>query len=177
MRKVVTQLKRGADLIEVMTRDGMLDTDDCPGMVVMIWSILGPVSNFHCFAPMRQAWDAFFDIRVEPPPARITDAIFAASLQTPWGILGLLSSDNQTWLIPRERHQPFLKATLAVWDELDAIGPRYYVVGQGQRLWALPNNLHYVLANMGVPNDMLRSPLPPEGPRALLRYARPAAQA
>ena len=97
----------------------------------------------------QSAWDAFFDIRVEPPPVRITDAIFEASLQTPWGILGLLSSDNQTWLIPRERHQPFLKATLAFWDELDAIGPRYYVVGQSQRLWTLPNNLHYVLANMG----------------------------
>jgi hypothetical protein len=43
---------------------------------------------------------------------------------------------------------------------------------QGERLWDLPNNLHYVLANMGVPNDVLRARLPPEGPRSLLRYAR-----
>jgi hypothetical protein len=33
----------------------------------------------------------------------------------------------------------------------------------------VPNNLHYVLANMGVPNDVLQAPLPPEG---RLRYAR-----
>lgn len=176
MRKIVAQLKRGAELIDVMTNDGMLDTADHPGLIVMVRSILGPVPNFHCFAPMRQAWDAFFDIRVEPPPARITDAIFEASLQTPWGILGLLSSDNQTWLIPRERHQPFLKATLAMWDELDSVGPRYYWTVQGERLWRVARGLHYVLANMGIPNDMLRSPLPPEGPRGLLRYARPVAQ-
>lgn len=178
MRKVVTQLRRGAGLIELMTKDGMLDTDDYPGaLIVMLRSILGPVQNFHCFAPMRQAREAFFDIRVEPPPARITDGLFEDSLKTPWGVLGLLSSDNAPWVWPSERHQPFLKAALAFWDELDAVGPRYYASLQGRRLWAIPNNLHYVLANMGVPNDVLRAPLPPEGPRGLLRYARPMAQA
>jgi hypothetical protein len=178
LRKIVTQLKRGAGLIELMTKDGMLDTADHSGLIVMVRSILGQVPNFHCFAPWRLAEDPLRDLRTDQTVPSIEDeSVFVASLQTPWGILGLLSSDNQTWLIRKERHQPFLKATLAFWDELDAVGPRYYVVGQGQRLWALPNNLHYVLANIGVPNDMLRSPLPPEGPRALLRYARPAAQA
>ena len=61
-----------------------------------------------------------------------------------------------------------------VWDDLDAVGPRYYAAVQGQRLWSLPTGLHYVLANMGVPNDVLRAPLPAEGPRVLLRYARAA---
>jgi hypothetical protein len=45
-------------------------------------------------------------------------------------------------------------------------------IGPAQRLWTLPNNLHYVLANMGVPNDALRAPLPPGGPRALLQHAQ-----
>ena len=103
--------------------------------------------------------------------------MFVDSLRTPWGILGLLSSDNQTWLIRRERHQPFLKSALAFWDELDAVGPRYYWAGQGERLWGVARGLHYVLANMGVPNDMLRASLPPEGPCGLLRYAMPVAQA
>jgi hypothetical protein len=178
MSKVVTQLKRGAGLIEVMTQDGMLDTAETPGLIVMIRSILGPVSNFHCFAPWRQAEDPLHDQRTDPTvPAAAEEAVFVASLQTPWGILGLLSSDNQTWLIRRERHQPFLNATLMFWNELDAIGPRYYEAGQAERLWKLPTNLRYVLANMGVPNDILNSPLPPGGPRALLPYARPAAQA
>jgi hypothetical protein len=45
---------------------------------------------------------------------------------------------------------------------------------QGTTLWSIPNNLHYVLANMGVPHDLLRAPLPAEGPRGLLRYVRVA---
>ena len=177
MSKVVTQLKRGADLVEVMTKDGMLDTAKTPGNLVMIRSILGPVQNFHCFAPWRQAWEAFFNIGTEPPPARIPDGIFDASLKTAWGVLGLLSSDNQTWLIPRERHQLLLNATLTFWDELDAVGPRYCWAQPGDRLWGVARGLHYVLANMGVPGEVLRAPLPPGGPRALLQYARPVAQA
>lgn len=81
--------------------------------------------------------------------------------------------DNRSWLYPTARHEPFLHAALAAWDELDAVGARYYVAVQGERLWSTPNNLHYVLGNMGVPNELLRAPLPPEGPRALLRYIKP----
>lgn len=173
MRRVVSQLKRGANLVEVMTRDGMLDVADTPGLIVMIRSILGPISNFHCFAPMRDAWEALSDLRTEPTvPSAAEESTFADSLRTPWGILGLLSPDNQPWLIRKSWHQAFLDAALEFWNELDSVGPRYFWVGQGERLWARPNNLHYVLANMGVPNDALRAPLPPDGPRALLRYAR-----
>jgi hypothetical protein len=39
----------------------------------------------------------------------------------------------------------------------------------------MPNNLKYVMANLGVPTELLTAPLPPEGPGALLRYVRPAA--
>jgi hypothetical protein len=173
MRRVITQLKRSANLIDVMTHEGMLDPAEHPGMLLMIKSARGPELHFHCFAPWRLAWDVLFDLRPEPTlPAPVEDAIFAASLEVPWGVLGLLSSDNQPWLYPKERHQPFLEATLAVWDELDAVGARYYVALQGRRLWTVPTNLHYVLANMGVPIDVLRAPLPPQGPRSLLRYAR-----
>jgi hypothetical protein len=132
----------------------------------------GAASNFHCFAPWRLAWDVMFDLRAQPTvPAPVEEAIFAASLDVPWGVLGLLSADNQSWLIPRERYQPLLHAALSLWDELDAVGARY-CWSVGERLWSVPNNLHLVLANMGVPGDVLRAPLPPEGPRALLRYTR-----
>jgi hypothetical protein len=36
----------------------------------------------------------------------------------------------------------------------------------------MPNNLKYVMANLGVPAEALTTPLPPEGPRALLQYVR-----
>ena len=173
MRTVVSQLKRGEELGEVMIRDGMLDTSAYPGMLVLAGIVHGSVTSFHCSMPWRKAWDALFDPNTPTVPTPIEDAIFEASLRTPWGILGLLASDSQSWLIPTSRHEPFLHAALATWDELDAVGARYYVAVQGERLWSVPNNLHYVLANMGVPNEILRAPLPAEGPRALLRYTRP----
>jgi len=172
MSKVVTQLKRGAGLVDVMTHEGVIDTADHPGLLVMNGIMQGPVSNFHCFAPWRLAWDVMFDLRAQPTvPAPVEDEIFAASLEVPWGVVGLLSADNQSWLIPRERYQPLLHAALSIWDELDAVGARY-CWSVGERLWSVPNNLHFVLASMGVPGDVLRAALPPEGPRALLRYAR-----
>jgi hypothetical protein len=173
MAAVRTQLKRGASLLDVMTHEGMLDTAEHPGMLLIVKSMRGPELNFHCFAPWRHARDALFDLRTDPTvPTPVEDAIFAASLEVPWGVLGLMSSDNGPWVWPRQRHQPFLHAALAFWDELDAVGPRYYWAVQGERVWNIARNLHYVLANMGVPNDVLRAPLPPEGPRTLLRYAR-----
>jgi hypothetical protein len=69
----------------------------------------------------------------------VDDAIFAASLQVPWGVLGLLSSDNQSWLlgnpaarVPRAR-QAIIDASLAVRTsiahELGAVlGPRSRVM-------------------------------------------------
>ena len=173
LRTIIAQLKRGKELGEVMTRDGMLDTSDHPGMLVLAGLVHGSVPSFHCSMPWRKAWDELFDPRAPTVPSPIEDAIFEASLQTHWGILGLLSWENRSWLYPTARHEPFLRAALAVWDELDAVGARYYVAVQGERLWSVPNNLHYVLGNMGVPNEILRTPLPAEGPRALLQYAQP----
>ena len=173
MARVVTQLKRGPDLIEVMTADGMLDTEKTPGLLSMFGLIMGPVASFHCFMPWRTLWDALVDETRPSVPSPIEDAVFAASLRTSWGVLGLLAHDSQSWLIPASRHRPLMDAALEVWPELDAVGERYAVGSQPRQLWSVPNNLHFVLANLGVPNDVLRAPLPPDGPRALLRYVRP----
>lgn len=172
MRTVISQLKRGKDLGDEMTRDGMLDTADHPGMLVLAGIVHGSVTCFHCAMPWKKAWDELFDPLTPTVPSPAEDAVFEASLRTPWGVLGLLAWESQPWLYPTSRHEPFLHAALAVWDELDAVGARYVAV-QGERLWSVHTNLHYVLGNMGVPAEMLRVPLPPEGPRALLRYVRP----
>jgi hypothetical protein len=173
MRKVVMQLKRGAGLVDVMTQDGMLETAVQPGLLVMSGVVQGPDLNFHCFLPWKFAWEPLSAARAEPTkPTAVEDAIFAAALEVPWGVLGLLAWDSQPWLYPKERHRPFLDAALAAWGELDAIGARYYWALEGKRLWAGPTGLHHVLANMGVPSEVLRAPLPPGGPSALLRYAR-----
>jgi hypothetical protein len=177
MARVVTQLKRGAHLVEVMTADGMLDTEAMPGLLSMFGIITGPGANFHCFMPWRTLWHDLYELREKAgdlvtPPA-IEDSIFASSLRSSWGVLGLLAHDSQSWLIPPSRHRRLLDAALEVWPELDVVGERYAVGSMPRRLWSVPNNLHFVLANLGVPTEVLRAPLPPEGPRALLKYVRP----
>ena len=178
MSKIVTQLKRGTRLIELMTEDGMLDVAEHPGVLVMHGIKPGSEPSFHCFAPWRLAADPLFDQRTEPSvPTPIEDAIFAASLTASWAVLGLLSPDSLAWWHPKARHEQLLHAALDAWNELDAVGPRYCWAGSGERLWSHTTGLKYVLARMGVPTAVLRAPLPPGGPRELLQYARPAAQA
>jgi hypothetical protein len=52
---------------------------------------------------------------------------------------------------------------------LDGVGARYTVgVTDGARLWQLPTNLRYVLAELGVPRPALTAPIPAGGLRELL---------
>lgn len=173
MRKIVTRIKRGESIVDVMTEDGMLDVANHAGMVIVGGLVHTGWTNFHCFVPWRPLRDALWDIRVTPDPA-LQAKIFDESLRVPWGVLGLLSHESQVWFFDEARFEPFLHAAIAAWDEFDSIGPRYFSAVQGTTLWSIPNNLHYVLANMGVPHDLLRAPLPDEGPRGLLRYVRVA---
>jgi hypothetical protein len=173
MRKVITQLKRGASFNELMTADGLLDTAGHEGLIFVDGpaGVGGP--HFHTFAAARLVGDALL---MERLPSALKDAIFAASLETTWGVLGLFGHGHSYWLRPHQtRFEPFLYAALATWKELDAVGPRYSSgVSYGSPLWSVPNRLQFVLANMGVPPELLRSPLPLEGPAALLRYVKTA---
>lgn len=177
MQRVVDRLVRGEGLIEVMTADGMIDVMGHPGLLLWNGVTRGSEPNFHVGLPWLPLWQALIDRRRRKPAnvdPRVSDAVFDASLSVPWGVLGLLSYDNWPWVAPRTRFEPFLAAVVRYWDELESVGPRYYAAVQGARLWSVGNTLQYVLANLGVPTELLRAPLPPDGPRGLLRYARPA---
>jgi hypothetical protein len=172
MRGIVARLKRGERIIDVMSESGMLDTNDTPGTFVLAGERPGSTQNFHCFMPWKPLWMAWFDIRVAPPDPTLCEQVFHDSLTVPWGVIGLMGHENQSWFWSGERSEPFLQAVLSVWDDLYAVGARYQWSIQCQDLWSIPNNLHFVLANMGVPHERLRAPLPPGGPRELLKYAR-----
>jgi hypothetical protein len=174
LRGGVTRIKRGESIVAVMTEGGMLDTATTPGMLMVGGLMTGGRTAFHCFAPWKQLLDDLRDIRATPNEA-LEAKVFNESLTISWGVLGLLVNEGTPWFHGHEeRYEPFLRVLVDVWGELDAVGPRYYGAIEAKRLWAIPNSLHYVLANMGVPHDLLRGPLPLEGPRGLLRYARAA---
>jgi len=132
MRSIVKRLMRGEDLIDVMTEGGMLDVAEHPGLLVLNGTVLSGAPHFHCGLPWMPLWQALFGRRVQADPA-LNEAIFEASLGVPWGVLGLLPHENHPWLIPETRFEPFIEAALRVWDELDAVGPRYYAAVEGKR--------------------------------------------
>ena len=173
MRKVLTQLKRGVSFHELMTADGLLDTATQEGLIFIDGSNRGiGGQHFHTFAAARIVGEALL---MEKLPASLKEPLFAESLETPWGVLGLFGRNYDEWLWPQTRFEPFLHAALAVWREFNAVGPRYSSgVSDGKPLWEVSNNLHFVLANLGVPDELLGAPLPPEGPTALLRYVKAA---
>ena len=64
MRKIVTRIKRGESIVEVMTEDGMLDVANHPGMVIAGGIVSTGWTNFHCFVPWRPLVNALWDMRV-----------------------------------------------------------------------------------------------------------------
>lgn len=171
MKAIVRRLKRGEGLIEVMTEGGMLDTATTEGMLILGGTMRPGWINFHCHTPWKPLFD---DLSTDEDP-EIEEAVFRASLTVTWGVLGLMSPNNRNWFTGRpERESPFLQAALNAWDEIDAVGARYFMAFEGERMWSFTNSLQHVLARMGVPSEHLDEPLPKGGPATLLKYARAA---
>jgi hypothetical protein len=99
----------------------------------------------------------------------VLEPAVSACLSTPWGLLGVLAPVNQIVVYPPHLHRPVLKAAVKHWDALDDVGARYTVgLREGARLWDVTTNLHYVLAQVGVPQSQLRAPLPRGGLAAIV---------
>lgn len=111
-------------------------------------------------------------------PASFRERAFRSALGQPWSTLGLHGDLNgQSWVRPSARREPFIAATLRFWDLFTGVGERYSVgVSWGQSLWACSRSLHFVLASVGVPAEVLRRPLG-DGLGALLARYRVAGAA
>ena len=159
--RVITRLKRGASWPEAVQADDLVDTATSPGLVAIDGPGVYGGPHFHCFGPMRLLWDA---IRHHRLPEALQEVLFVASLETAWGVAGLLGNNDTCWVVPVERRLPLVRAAIRSWDVLDTVGPRYSLgSNHGKRLWPLPNNIHYALAHLGVPHEELGRPLPPGG--------------
>ncbi|HEY1752781.1 MAG TPA: hypothetical protein VGG29_16100 [Caulobacteraceae bacterium] len=146
-----------------------LDTRDTPGLLVLNGPspMLAGTAAFQCYLPHFRVRDAVGQGRLA---ADVEAAVFAASLLTPWGVVGLLAPANVIWAHAPDRRRPLLAAALRHWPALAAEDGRYTVgAPRGQPLWDTTNNLKHVLANLGVPLPALQAPLPPGGLDALVR--------
>ena len=156
--KIVTHVRKGADWMTLVEAEGFLDTAVTPGFIVLEGpsSLLGGEPHFQ----MWLLWWQFLDTH----PALGDEDVFERSLTRPWSTLGLVSNPNKGWLYERRRYRPFLRAVRQYWDTFEAEGARYSNGSEvGSFLWSLSNNVKYVLANLGIPGETLRSPLPPGG--------------
>jgi hypothetical protein len=169
LRKKVTRLRRGESWSDLMTEDGLTDTNGRVGLLVLNGPspLLGGLPNFHCFLPLSILSENLFAGRLS---SVTEEEIFESSLRSPWGILSLLSPANQAWVFPTTRHHPMLLAACGSWEILAREGERYTVgSATGRGLWLIGSNVKYVLANLGVPVAVLKAPLTKTDPCELLQ--------
>jgi hypothetical protein len=172
-RKIVTSLSHGRIWREAIGAEDTIDTATKPGLIVLHGPspLLSGEPHFHCYLVLAHIFNAVTKGRLS---SSIEEQVFEESLQTPWGLLGLLSQKNVMWVYPQNRHQPFLQACLNLWDRLEQEGNRYSNGSNtGQTLWAEHTNIKYVLANMGVSIDVLNSPLPAGGLVEVAKLVQP----
>jgi hypothetical protein len=159
--RIINQIPKGADWMALVEADGFLDTATTPGFILLDGPspLLGGESHFQewlLWNQMWRKWKEWGDDVLEP--------IFQRSLTQPWSTLGLVGGQNTPWFIRKHRYRPFLRAVRQYWPLFDAEGQRYSTGLQTpEPLWALPNTIKYVLANLGIPGDVVRAPLPPGG--------------
>ncbi len=133
--------------------------------------LISQVPCIHIYEPL---FEIEMGILHERLPKELADRVFGEALTLPWGVLSLVAHANQGWVYPEVRHRPFWDRVLQWWETFEAVGPRYTFGGSSTKaLWSVPNNVHYVAAHLGVPEEVVkRRPLPPGGLAALAAMIR-----
>jgi len=141
----------------------VVQTADRTGLLVLNGPspLLRSAQHFYCYLSLFAIKRGLTEGRLRK---ELESEIFEVSLDTAWGLVGLLSPPNIMWVYPPERHWPMMNSAVRFWAELEGEGARYSVGSpHGQQLWSLHTNLKYVLAHLGVPAEVLNRPLPPGG--------------
>lgn len=169
--RIINRIRKGDDWIALVESEGFLDTAKMPGFIVLEGPspLLGGQPHFQEWLlwtqynnKRTQEWVLGREELHERDDEE--DAIFQQSLTRPWSTLGLVAGGNTGWLYPKHRYRPFLRAVRRYWHLFESAGPRYSGGLQTPKpLWALPNSIKYVLANLGMSNAEMDPPWPPGG--------------
>ncbi len=164
--RIIRELKKGVSWEEIVDCLPMLDTNDMEGNLIME----GPspidrdFNHFHMFAFLTI-------LRDEESLENGQEEIFNKHLESPWGTFSLMSGRGGTiqfFVIPPERHIPFLEAVSKFWEIF--IGEEKNFTRYGDTsIWSYTSNLQFVLARRSIPHDILRAPLPNNDLDALLK--------
>ena len=162
--KISRKLNKGIIWEEAINAN-MVDTASNSGFIILYPQGSGTFYNethFYVYLLLNQISDARL-------PNEIREVIYHKCIESPWGVLSLIAGANNSWLYNEKRHASFLKATLKYWDLFINEGDRYFLMdSKNNTLWAVGSSLLYVLANMGVPTEVLKKPLPDGNLKALI---------
>lgn len=164
-RRRVTAFAKGGPWLD---DDALIDAAAAPGLIALNGPapLLADEDHVHAYAPFWELGRALDGGKLTLDGAA---RAFDEALTAPWALLGLLSQVNYRWFHDAGRAGRFLDAMIAAWPALDGVGPRYTMGSrEGQRLWALPHLLKFVLAQRGVASAQLTAPLPAGGLAALI---------
>lgn len=153
--RIVTKLARGASWTDAIAGPEM-DTGEGSGLIVLDGpsQLLGGAPHYHVYLPVQEVLYAMLPSRGRLP-ASMRATLFESFLNDAWSTLALQGRANQTWLSNPYTFQPFLRATLKYWPKFDD-EPRYTAgLHQGSWLWQCNPMIHYVLINMGLPQQAL----------------------
>lgn len=161
---------RRESLWNALQIEGMLDTADHTGAIVIDPIRQGDNDNFHCYAPLYLVeQDKAFTLDLR-------EAVFTSGLEEAWSLTCMLSRQLMYPLMrDGEHYRRYILAMLRHWDQLNAEGKRYaWASSDEELLWDLPIALKSALIKVGVPTNLVREPLPESGLCALLAQADPA---
>jgi len=173
-------------LLEAIEADGMLDSADHPGLIVLMGGSAATARGVHfqCYVPLRVLTGGVPGSLGRQTP-EVKETVRTQLLERPWGMLCLLDSNNMNGFFPldgNEYYRRFLRAALSYWDTLGGEGERYSpsLSSQGT-LWGAATPVVQALARVGVPLEALTGsgfgpipPLPEGGLPVLIAQADPA---
>ncbi len=164
--KIMRELTKEASWEEAIESFPLLDTNDMDGNLIM-----GPYpgekdkNHFQMYS--------FLSLLGENESLENRqEEIFYKHLETPWGTLSMMPRANGLmtfYVIPSERHIPFLKSVSKFWAIFISEENIFTRFGEIRPLWSYNTNLLFVLARRGIPNEILRGPLPNNDLEAFLK--------
>jgi len=172
--KIMTKLKRGMDFTEVVAGP-MINTRKKTGLIVLHGPspLVGGQEHFNLYWIHRIIHEK---VNRSVLTEKDEKDIFYTSIKTDWGTLCLTGWNNQMWFakdshsIKEEWGRLFLKSVIKYWECFLAEGSRYSNGSNtGGDLWRLSTTIKYVLANFGVPTDVLNNSLPQGGLAQLVK--------
>jgi hypothetical protein len=170
MRRMVTQMKRGASFEDALGADQLLDTAEHEGFILFLAASRNPGrQDFHPIYVLDHVLGGLVDGLL---PRETEETVFNACLRSAWGVLLLLPHNLCIWVKPEHRWVPFLRAAARFWPVLEAEGARYWDGGfYSVTLGDAITTVDYVLGHAGIFIRGSDDPLPPNWPALVEAYA------